>query len=196
MSTPERGCEQLRPIGSRRHPCRRNCGRNVGASRDGFQPNFGNGVGRASGVLEEALVDDDSGGAGVGRVDGARGEDRLAVAERPHPDGERVAGHHRGGEATFDVMEVGRIAAAQRVQQRTTGEAVAAQSRAGSGAGSHRSQRTTDRCAAGCGRPTVGRRRPGRVRSGTSPRGRGRAPAGRSSGRTDRGRRPIRPRHG
>ena len=40
---------------------------------------------------------------------------------------ERVAGHHRCGEAGLDVVEVRRITAAQRVQQRPAGEAIAAQ---------------------------------------------------------------------
>ena len=41
--------------------------------------------------------------------------------------GQRLAGHDRRGEAGLDVVEPGRVRAAQHVQQRPAGEAVAAQ---------------------------------------------------------------------
>ena len=65
---------------------------------------------RRSGELEEALVDDDA-VADRGREHG------LTVAGLPRPHRERLARQDRRGEASLDVVEAGRIRAAQRVQQ-------------------------------------------------------------------------------
>ena len=65
---------------------------------------------RSSGELEEALVDDDA-VADRGREHG------LTVTGLPRPHRERLARQDRRGEASLDVVEAGRIRAAQRVQQ-------------------------------------------------------------------------------